>query len=308
MMTLDEYKDTLPRELVIYEPNLEIASGVVWLRNYLETSGANGFVLGLSGGLDSATVALWAAKAVGAEKLTLVAMPYGHTRVGRLASSTMASVKDAELLADLLPEADFRVLDITGTVDGEMKESGLADELTADPKNEALHLAAANLKARIRAVRLRTLANRTGNLVLGSENLSEHLLGYFTLGGDEESDVEMLSGFFKTQVRQLARALGVPAEILEKAPSADLWAGQTDEGELGFTYEQADLALYYAGDATSAREVARRIAEDRARRLLSPHVPEWFASATARVLARRDATAFKRRAKPTFIPVNRTRR
>lgn len=319
-ITAISFNETLPKELGIYQPSMEVAQGAVWIRNVLRRAGKERYVLGLSGGVDSATVAMWAARAVGPENLVLVGLPYGYDRVGLLGPSNRESVAHAQLVADRVG-AKLLLLDITSTVDEELRASGLAGELddararvTAGDETgrallERLELAAANTKARVRALRLRTMANREDGLLLGTENMTENQLGYFTLGGDEESDVEVLSGFFKSQVRQLALELGVPTDIVEKAPSADLWVGQTDEGELGFTYAAADLVLYYAPDRVDVVAEVVRIAEDEKAR--QPHLeplPEDFPITAAAVLARRTATEFKRTPKPSFRPVHRTRR
>lgn len=139
----------------------------------------------------------------------------------------------------------------------------------------------------MRAVRLRTFANRLGALLLGTENKSEHYLGYFTTGGDEESDLELLGNYLKAEVVQLARALGVPREIIEKAPSADLWTGQTDEDELGFTYRDADQVLQLT-------ECSTELTADAAARCAVP------LDVARRVLARVKATEFKRAPKPVY--------
>ena len=102
------------------------------------------------------------------------------------------------------------------------------------------------------------LAKRENALVLGTENKTEHLLGYFTRFGDEASDVEPIRNLYKTQVRQLAPYLGIPKKIIEKTPTAGMWAGQTDEGEFGFTYEDADKILtLYREQKKTAEEIGK---------------------------------------------------
>jgi NAD+ synthetase len=149
-----------------------------------------------------------------------------------------------------------------------------------------------NLKARARADVLRCLANQYRALICGTENATEHELGYFTIAGDEESDLEVLSPFLKTHVRVLARALGVPQAILDKAPSADLWSGQTDEGEFGFTYEQADAVLWAARQRHGLD--ATRAGDELARASGLP------TDVVHRVLDRHAATAYKRAPKPNY--------
>lgn len=218
----------------------EIERGAAWLEDYFSHAGVRRMIIGLSGGVDSATVALWAARALGPRYLTLLSMPYGLKKDGSadtclLTRSHPDSVRHATQVADILQDADFRILPITETVDTEVESGGY--------DNKYHSVANANLKARVRAVRLRTFSNCLNGIVLGTENKTEHELGYFTLGGDEESDLELLSSYYKTEVWELAKLLGVPSEIVSKPPSADLWEGQTDEGEFGFSYPVADMVL-----------------------------------------------------------------
>src|SRR5690606_24019742 len=124
--------------------------------------------------------------------------------------------------------------------------------------------------------------------------------------GDEQSDIEILPGFFKAQVWQLAAALGVPREILDKAPSADLFAGQTDEDELGFTYDQADLVLYYSGDQHGVAETKLRMEQGITSVPGRTQLPSGALNSVEEVLRQRDATRYKRLGKPTFAPSKRT--
>lgn len=306
MSTLLTARSPLPPELRLYNPAQEIAAGSVWLRNVLQASGQERYVLGLSGGLDSATVALWAGRAGLARQLTLLALPYKSAPDALLDASGSDSLEDARLVAEMLPEAEFRVVNIQPMVDAVLAGIGCADDLRLGQTSNDLRMAAANVKARVRAVLLRTEARCARGLVLGTENRSEHLLGYFTIGGDEESDLELLAPFLKTQVRQLAATLDVPERILEKAPTAELWAGQTDEAELGFGYEEADYVLYHSGDHLNVSETVSlmRIGARTVPGRTDP--PAWAEGVVGRVLAQRDRTRFKRMAKPVFMPTNRT--
>lgn len=265
----------------------EIEAGAAWLRRQLADAHVHRAVIGLSGGIDSAVAATWAARALGASAVTVVAMPYGLLESAVFPPSTAASLEHARLVVAGLSGIDYRELDIAPTVDAEAETTGLANDLRRAPNDDGLRLALANMKARVRGVRLRYFANRLRGVVLGTENKTEHYLGYFTIGGDEESDLEILGNYLKAEVVQLATALGVPQAILDKAPSADLWAGQTDEAELGFSYRDADHILHLTncspqltGDAAARCRVSSEVA--------------------ARVLARVQATEFKRAPKPIF--------
>jgi NAD+ synthase len=265
----------------------ELAAMAEWLAGVVRGAGMRRVVMGLSGGVDSAVAAMVAARALGPENVVMLSMPYGG---GRHAASAPASLNDARAVAERLADAEWRTIDIAAAVDASAAASGLHEVLAADAANVRAVLALGNLKARQRAVTLYTFANMAGDtLVLGTENRTENLLGYFTVHGDAASDLEVLSPFLKTEVWQLAEASGVPPVVIDKAPSADLWPGQTDESELGFTYTEADQVLAHYWPAFGA---ARARGES---------VPEGIGEAVvAAVLARVDATAHKRAAKPVY--------
>ncbi|MBN1814862.1 MAG: NAD+ synthase [Anaerolineae bacterium] len=203
-----------------------------WLRENLEVAGAAGFVFGLSGGVDSATVAALAVRAVGAEKTLGVLLPChsgpGDARLGHLVADT------------------FRVP--TVTVDLTTAYDVLMGAL---PPSDS-RMAAANVKARLRMLSWYYVSNANNYLVLGSGNKSELMVGYFTKWGDGGADLLPLGDLYKTQVWGLARELGVPREVVERPPTAGLWPGQTDEGEMGITYHELDrvLAAIEARDTT----------------------------------------------------------
>ena len=262
--------------------------GAAWLDAQLAASRQRCFVIGLSGGIDRAVTALWAARAVGPSRLILASLPYGLRALSRFPASHPDSLIDARAVAARVPDARFYVFDIAAAVDAIAEGTGLATALEGTPDDATLRRDLGNIKARIRAVHLRYLANRHEGLVLGTENRTEHLLGYFTIGGDEESDLELLSPFFKREVRALARELGVPRAVLDKAPSADLFVGQSDEAELGYTYDAADAVLALTEGDSSRRALA-----------LQAGLP---VDVVDRVLGRVAATAFKRQRKPEFRP------
>jgi NAD+ synthase len=296
-----------------FNPARAIDGAVQFLRTYLETSSQQRFIIGLSGGIDSAVVAFLAVRAVDPASVSLVSMPYGLRAPSKYAPSTAASLRDAILVSEALPGTQFFVDDIASMVDAHATASAeiaaaFARGDTAgafrDPWPTITTAADAavlgNIKARTRAVRLRMWANMYRGLVLGTENATEHWCGYFTIGGDEESDIEVLQPFTKGEVRALARELGVPDAILIKAPSADLWAGQTDESELGFTYVEAD-AVVDALDQCGAGQISLDavltqpgLAADAQR--LSGLALDRFDAVAARIRA----TRFKRGHRPTF--------
>ena len=185
-------------------------------------------ILGLSGGLDSALTAYLAVRAFGPDKVITVAMPYR--------TSNPDSLAHARLVADALG-VELRVHDISPQIDAYFE---------TDPDADAGRRG--NKMARERMTILYDLSAADGAMVLGTSNKTEILLGYSTLYGDSASAVNPIGDLYKTQVRQLARHLGIPSEVIEKPPSADLWEGQTDEDELGFTYERVDGLLAHMVD------------------------------------------------------------
>ncbi len=204
----------------------ELATRVLvgFLRQEAERAGFGRFVLGLSGGIDSAVSAMLAARAFGPENLIALAMPWRGSHPDSLAH------------ARLVAEAGgfpLEVVDLTAAADGLL---GVLPEPDAHRTG--------NVLARLRMVTLfdRSLADRA--LVVGTSNKTEVLLGYSTMYGDAASALNPLGDLYKCQVRDLARHLDVPSIVVDKAPSADLWEGQTDEGELGFTYDEADAVLH----------------------------------------------------------------
>jgi NAD+ synthase len=193
----------------------------------LDETGNAGFtrgIVGLSGGVDSAVTAYLAAGALGPENVKAVMMPYR--------TSSAESLLDAQGVVDALGIQTEKV-DITPMVDP------LLSALRVDDR-----LRAGNIMARQRMIVLYDVSARDKGLVLGTSNKTEFLLGYGTLFGDMASAINPLGDLYKTQVWQLAEAVGVPREIVDKKPTADLWSGQTDEGELGFSYRDVDRLLY----------------------------------------------------------------
>lgn len=231
-----------------------------WLRGYAEAAGKQGFVLGLSGGVDSATVVGLAARAVGSEHVLTALLPI-HSLP-----------EDAELARRVAERFEILTIhvDLTPTFDA------LVDVL---PPTDS-RLAQANLKPRLRMLTLYYLAQSHDYLVLGTGNKSELMVGYFTKYGDGGADLLPLGGLYKTQVWELARDVGVPRAVVERAPSAGLWPGQTDEAEMGITYEQLDRVLQAieTGDTSNVDptqlERVRRMVETSAHKRSMPPIFE----------------------------------
>jgi NAD+ synthase len=199
-----------------------------FIRERTAAAGKSRLVVGLSGGLDSAVSAYLAVRALGKENLTAFLLPYKTT--------SPDSSEDALLVASELDIA-HEVIEITPIVDAYFEL--LPD---ADRKRRG------NFMARVRMAVLYDQSAAQDALVLGTGNRTEALLGYTTLWGDMACAFTPLGDLYKTQVRQLAAFLGVPERIIAKPPSADLWQGQTDEEELGLTYDEVDRLLYHLLD------------------------------------------------------------
>ncbi len=195
-----------------------------FLLNEIRKFGFNSIVLGLSGGIDSAVVCELAVRALGAEHVLAIMMPYS--------SSSADSLEHAELMINKL-----------GIQAEEIAISPVADAFFSSVPNDQL-LRRGNIMARTRMIFLYDISARDGRLVVGTSNKTELLLGYGTLFGDMASAVNPIGDLYKTQLRGLARHLGIPEPLIVKSPSADLWEGQSDEADLGFSYEEVDLLLY----------------------------------------------------------------
>jgi len=216
-----------------------------WLKEYLKISGAKGFVIGLSGGVDSSAVCGLAVDAAGKENVIGILLP------------SIVGYKDDVLDGKRVAKhygIKYIVHPIKETVSTIIKEN-----------KDMPTMAIANIQARIRMTLLRMYAELNGYLVIGTTNKSEDMLGYFTKSGDGGSgvDVEPLSQYYKSEIKKFAKYYKLPYDLVNRVPSAGLWANQTDEGELGFTYD--DFENYWKwklsknGDCPVTEEVVKKI-------------------------------------------------
>jgi NAD+ synthase len=241
-----EPEDLEPSSSPLFElpPELAIDTGIAtrvivgFIRNQLRQAGFSKALLGLSGGIDSALVAYLAAEAIGPENLLCVLMPYR--------TSSAESVEHGQMVVDRLG-CRSEIVEISAMVDGYFGrdgETGAGGEGTRD----ASQLRRGNFMARQRMCVLYDRSVVWSGLVVGTGNKTESLIGYTTLFGDSACAFNPIGDLYKSQVRQVAAAMGVPEPIIRKAPSADLWPGQTDEAEAGFSYPELDRLLFWMID------------------------------------------------------------
>ncbi len=232
--------------------NTELARTILtnFIRTELGRVGYSRAVIGLSGGIDSALSCYLAAEALGAENVLAIRLPYK--------TSSSESLEHAQMVSNAL---GVQTLTIPIT--------GMADPLI-EGFPEMNSVRKGNIMARMRMIVLYDQSEAFRGLVVGTGNKTEILLGYTTLFGDSACALNPIGDLYKTQVRQLSRFLGIPSEIVDKPPTADLWLGQTDEGELGFTYAAVDQLLYLLVDQRYSPEdcVEAGFAEDFVRKVV----------------------------------------
>lgn len=215
----------------------------VWLETKLAQSGANGVVIGLSGGVDSSVVAALASRALGNQRVLGLILPCD------------SNSKDAERARIVAKNLGIK----TDTVD-----LAPAFRCFGDALPEADKKTLGNLKSRLRMLTLYYYANMNNSLVLGTSNKTEIAIGYFTKYGDSAADLEPIGGLYKTQVLELAKHIEIPEEIISSPPTAGLWDGQTDESEIGMSYAELDdilKAVERGRDYEAAKEKMARVAE-----------------------------------------------
>jgi NAD+ synthase len=222
-----------------------------FIKEELSKSGFKKGILGLSGGLDSSVCAFLAAKALGPKNVIVLIMPYGRSFGGE--------VEDAQDVARHL-KIKATVIDIAPMVDAYFKRH---------PTGNRVRLG--NKMARERMSILYDHSAREKALILGTSNKTELLIGYGTIHGDMACAINPMGDLYKTQVRELAAYLGVPEKIRRKLPTAGLWAGQTDEVEIGLTYAEIDQILYYLVDERESKDevIARGFRKAHVEKILS---------------------------------------
>ena len=258
-------------EALKIDPGRQVARIVGFIADKLADAGYSRAVLGMSGGIDSALVAALCAQALGPENVHGMILPY--------ATSNPSSEAHAKLVIEQLGIESSR-FEITPMV---------APLVEQDPEMGGRRMG--NIMARCRMIVLYDRSEAFRGLVMGTSNRTETLLGYFTLFGDSAAALKPIEHLYKYQVRSLSRFLGIPDEIVNKAPSADLWEGQTDEDDLGFSYDLADQILYLITEMELSEE---QVADQG----FDPDV-------VARVNRCMQSSAFKRHAPLSLSPVGK---
>ncbi|MDH3891817.1 MAG: NAD+ synthase [candidate division Zixibacteria bacterium] len=256
-----------------HELDIEQAIATIsrFLKGTLGRTGMNGFVVGLSGGIDSAVSAALAVRAVGARQVLAVLMPY--------TSSAPESAQLALQLADQL-KIEHRRVDISPMID-----------TYYDIIDQSNRLRAGNKMARERMAILFDIAHELDRLVLGTGNRTEICLGYTTWHGDSACSLNPVGQLYKTELRRVAHALGLPQALIDRPPTADLWAGQTDEGEIGVSYEKIDRLL-------------KRLIDDDERSISHLETEGFHATDISRVVSLMNRNAFKRKL-PDIAPLGK---
>ncbi len=208
-----------------------------FIKHTCQSAGFTDAVIGLSGGIDSAVSFVLAVRALGAEHVYPLLLPYGALNIRGIIDVMEIIEKNK------IPMSHITRIDIKPVVDQVVRIDPFMDRIRKG-----------NIMARMRMIYLFDAAKKHKALVLGTENKSEHELGYFTRFGDDASDVEPILHLYKTEVYELAKYLQIPESIIAKLPSADLWPEQTDEGELGFSYQEADAVLRGYGEEAKTNE------------------------------------------------------
>jgi len=224
-----------------------------WIRSYVESSGAIGTVIGISGGIDSAVVAGLCKRAFPEHCLGLIMPCYSNPEDSKLAENVALNFR-ISVKKVVLDSAFDQIIEALGAVDDRS-------------------MALANLKPRLRMISLYYFAAVSNYLVAGTSNKSELFVGYFTKYGDGGVDFEPIGHLLKSEVREIAKLLGVPTSVIERPPTAGLWEGQTDEDEMGITYEDLDRYILTGEGSIQATAVAGRLMRKSEHKRSMPPIP-----------------------------------
>lgn len=247
-------------KLLEINPQQEKEKIVTFLKETFKKQHINQAVIGLSGGIDSTTSFFLLKEVLPAENIHVAHMYYFRP--------VFSDIEKEVRIAGMPPE-NIHLLSIKKAVDNIVK----LQKIEMDEKGK---IRLGNIAARIRMIILFDIAKKVNGLVVGTENKSENLLSYFTRFGDQASDIEPIEHLYKTQVYQLAKYLGVPDVLLDQTPTAGLWYGQTDEGQFGFSYEEADQVLYLHLEQNKSVEEIEQQGFSNAKKILTWHKQNLF--------------------------------
>lgn len=236
-----------------FNPEQEKQKIVSFLKETFEKQQINHAVIGLSGGIDSTTSFFLLKEVLPAENIHVAHLYYFHP---------VFEAIEKEVHAAGIPSENIHLASIKAPVDA-------VTDLQNIELNESSKVRIGNIAARMRMIVLFDLAKQVNGLVVGTENKTENLLSYFTRFGDQASDIEPIEHLYKTQVLQLAKYLDIPDVLVNQTPTAGLWKGQTDEGEFGFSYEEADKVLYFHLEQHKSVEELESMGLENAKKILA---------------------------------------
>jgi len=250
----------MKNNLLKIDPEQEKDRIVHFLKTTFEKQKITKTVIGISGGIDSAVSFALLKKVLKPEDIIVVHLYYFESKFSEMEKFARNSK---------IPQENIYHISIKEPVDAVI-------ELQKIEKTEADKVRIGNIAARMRMILLYDLAKKHNALVCGTENKSENLLGYFTRFGDQASDIEPIEHLYKTQVYKLAEYLKIPQAIIKQEPSAGLWHGQTDEGQFGFTYEEADQVLYLHFEKEMSVQKIKELGLSNAQKILDWHTQNLF--------------------------------
>jgi NAD+ synthase len=250
----------MKNDLLTINVEKETKKITVFLKKTFDTQKITKAIIGVSGGIDSATSFALLNQILEPENIIVAHLYYFESKFSEM---------EKYILQSHVPKQNIHHISIKEPVDAVIT----LQQIEANENNK---VRIGNITARMRMIILYDLAKKYNALVCGTENKSENLLGYFTRFGDQASDVEPIEHLYKTQVYQLAKNLNIPESVINQQPSAGLWLGQTDEGQFGFTYEEADQVLYLYFEKKLTVEKIEELGLKNAKKILTWHDQNAF--------------------------------
>ena len=257
--------------LPFLDPKKEEQRIISFLNKTLQKTGFKKLIIGLSGGIDSTTSLYLVRKVLPAKNIIITHLYYFQpptSNLQHLCSKLQIPAQNHEFMTIEGRRWKIDKEDRASKIENINPQSSIIKNLSSTINHPSSKIRLGNIMARVRMIILYDLAKKQNALVCGTENKSEYLLGYYTRFGDEASDIEPIQHLYKTQVYELAKYLKVPEEIIKATPSAGLWSGQTDEGEFGFSYQEADLVLYLYFEKKQTVEEIKKLGYKNAKKII----------------------------------------